>query len=59
MLELDERTPRVFALLVGAPDEGHASVYGHLLRRNQRAAAGLPPNPVSTPPGDVAAADET
>lgn len=36
MIALDERSLRLSALLCGAPDEARESVYGYLLRRNQR-----------------------
>lgn len=36
LLDLDDRTLRVTALLTGAPDEGHQEVYRLLLARNQR-----------------------
>lgn len=38
LLRVDDRSLYVSALLCGEPDEGHADVYGYLLRRNQRAS---------------------
>jgi hypothetical protein len=36
LLELGDRRLTVTSLFAGVPDEGHAEVYGILLRRNQR-----------------------
>lgn len=36
LLQLDERSLRITALLTGVPDEGHAAVYGLVLHRNER-----------------------
>ena len=36
LLQLDERTLRVTALLTGVPDEGHAAVYALVLHRNEK-----------------------